>query len=40
LLNIQLVAIRNGIFHGHMTIFSREGHLIALAGQSGVVREL
>jgi acyl-CoA thioesterase II len=40
LCDIQLDAIRAGLFHGRMAIFAESGALLAVASQSGVVRLL
>lgn len=40
LCHTKLSGIANGLFHGEMAIYSVEGGLLAVAGQSGVVRLL
>lgn len=40
LCDIKLSAVSAGLFHGRMHIFAEDGTLLAIAGQSGVVRLL
>lgn len=37
---VQLDAIRNGVFHGFIEIFAQDGTLLAKGAQSGVVRAI
>jgi acyl-CoA thioesterase len=36
----QLFAISSGVFHGRMNLFAESGALLAVASQSGLVREM